>query len=188
MKKWTEEPAAPWLTEIRKLQSALRELEGPFPDLAGLLSPGDEVLGLLADSPEDLPLVAFSPFAALPESPASAPAGRTEGTVEHAGRAPEPPRPSAGKPRSPAVAAVPDAPSVRRDLKAAAEPERERTQGSAEAAPVFSLRSRVPAAVAVPRTEPRAVAQSPHPLAPSPEGRGGNTEKKRSSGGGAPLP
>ncbi|HEX7182487.1 MAG TPA: hypothetical protein VF756_11635, partial [Thermoanaerobaculia bacterium] len=70
----------------------------------------------------------------------------------------------------------------------AAEPERERTQGSSTPAPVFSLRSHGSASVPVPRTEPRASTQSPHPLAPSPvTGRGGKTEEKQ-SGGGAPLP
>ena len=69
MKSWTEEPGAPWLAEIRadlrRLQSALRELADPVPGLPGLLEPADEVLALLAASPEDLPLVGFSPFALI---------------------------------------------------------------------------------------------------------------------------
>jgi hypothetical protein len=190
MKRWTEEPGAPWLAEVRKLQRALRELEGPFPDLPGLLSPGDEVLGLLADSPEDLPLVAFAPFAVLPGNPTPAPAGRTEETVERARRAPEPPRPTAGRPQTPRPV-VPAASPVPRASGVVAEAVRERPRESAEAAPkaapVFSLRSRGSTAAAVPRTEPRASAQSPHFLAPPPEGRGRNAAEK-SSGGGVPLP
>jgi len=167
MKRSTEEPGAPWLAEIRKLQSTLRELEGPFPGLAGLLSPGDEVLGLLADSPEDLPLVAFSPFAALPGSPAPmAAAGLTGAAAARAGRAPEPPQPSAVAPRPPlaptplpkgvAVEQASEAPVARRPAATAAEAAREHFQAPPAPAPVFSLRPRGPAAPPVPRSGPRA--------------------------------